>query len=80
LGFFSVTIEGYQTSLIRNCIYATKSWLDLAGYCFDNPYAEFGIGGEGFEMEGRSGVIGRGLMGPFVVVFDYRHKRMAFIR
>jgi hypothetical protein len=55
-------------------------WLDLAGYRFDNPYAEFGIGGEGFEMEGRSGVIGRGLMGPFVVVFDYRHKRMAFIR
>ena len=28
----------------------------------------------------RSCVIGRGLMGPFVVVFDYRHKRMAFIR
>lgn len=55
-------------------------WLDLAGYRFDDPVAEFGIGGEGFEMEGRSGVIGRGLMGPFVVVFDYRHKRMAFVR
>jgi hypothetical protein len=55
-------------------------WLDLAGYRFNEPVAEFGIGGEGFEMEGRSGVIGRGLMGPFVVVFDYRHKRMAFVR
>jgi hypothetical protein len=55
-------------------------WLELDGYRFDRPSAEFRIGGEGFEMEGRSGVIGRGLMGPFVVVFDYRHKRMAFIR
>jgi hypothetical protein len=55
-------------------------WLDLAGYRFDEPVAEFGIGGEGFEMEGRSGLIGRGLMGPFIVVFDYRHKRMAFVR
>ncbi|HJQ65981.1 MAG TPA: aspartyl protease family protein, partial [Gemmatimonadales bacterium] len=55
-------------------------WLDLAGYRFDDPVAEFGIGGEGFEMEGRSGVIGRGLMGPFVVVVDYRHKRIAFVR
>src|SRR4029079_2741283 len=40
-------------------------WLDLDGYRFDKPYAEFRIGGERFEMEGRSGVIGRGLMGPF---------------
>jgi len=55
-------------------------WLELDGYRFDNPYAEFRIGGEGIEMEGRSGVIGRLLMGPFVVVFDYRHKRMAFVR
>jgi hypothetical protein len=62
-------------------VFAGKlKWLDLDGYRFDNPYAEFRIGGEGFEMEGRSGVIGRGLMGPFVVVFDYRHKRMAFVR
>jgi aspartyl protease len=55
-------------------------WLDLDGYRFDNPTAEFRIGGEGFEMEGRSGVIGRPLMAPFVVVFDYVHKRMAFVR
>lgn len=62
-------------------VFAGKlQWLELDGYRFDNPYAEFRIGGEGFEMEGRSGVIGRGLMGPFVVVFDYRHKRMAFVR
>jgi aspartyl protease len=55
-------------------------WLDLEGYRFESPYAEFRIGGEGFEMEGRSGVIGRPLMGPFVVVFDYRQKRMALVR
>jgi aspartyl protease len=62
-------------------VFAGKiKWLDLEGYRFDNPNAEFRIGGEGFEMEGRSGVIGRGLMAPFVVVFDYRHKRMAFVR
>jgi hypothetical protein len=56
------------------------TWLELDGYRFDDPGASFRLGGEGFEMEGRSGVIGRPLMGPFVVVFDYRHKRMAFVR
>jgi len=55
-------------------------WLELGGHRFHDPVAEFGIGGEGFEMEGRSGVIGRGLMGPFVLVFDYPHKRLAFVR
>ncbi len=55
-------------------------WLELDGYRFDNAAAEFRLGGEGFEMEGRSGVIGRPLMRPFVVVFDYQHKRMAFVR
>jgi hypothetical protein len=55
-------------------------WLDLEGYRFESPYAEFRIGGEGFEMEGRSGVVGRPLMGPFVVVFDYRQKRVALVR
>lgn len=55
-------------------------WFELAGYKFKRPRAEFGIGGEGFEMEGRAGNIGQDFMSAFTVVFDYSHKRVAFIR
>ena len=55
-------------------------WFELAGYRFQNPVAEFFSGNEGKEMEGRAGITGRDFMSPFNVVFNYRERRIAFIR
>src|SRR6266404_3590355 len=67
---------GRNIKLLRGSI----EWFQLAGYRFQNPVAEFGVGGEGLEMEGRAGVVGRDFMAPFTIVFDYAEKRIAFIR
>lgn len=55
-------------------------WFELAGRRFKNPVAEFFTGGEGYEMEGRAGIVGRDFMSPFTVVFDYRERRIAFVK
>jgi hypothetical protein len=67
---------GRNIKLLRGSI----EWFQLAGHRFHNPVAEFGVGGEGLEMEGRAGVVGRDFMVPFTIVFNYSERRIAFIR
>jgi predicted aspartyl protease len=52
------------------------AWLDLGGRRFANVEAGFRTN---LSREGGAGVIGRELMAPFLVVFDYPHRRIAFV-
>jgi hypothetical protein len=54
-------------------------WFEIAGHKFTNPRVSFRIAGVGYEAEGVAGVIGREFMKPFIIVFDYPERRVAFI-
>jgi hypothetical protein len=51
-------------------------WIELGGRRFTNVEAGFR---SNLTREGGAGVIGRELMAPFLVVFDYPHRRIAFV-
>lgn len=51
-------------------------WIELGGRRFRNEDAGFRLN---VVREGAAGVIGRGLMRHFTTVFDYPHRRLAFI-
>jgi hypothetical protein len=52
-------------------------WFEFAGRRFEKPETEFRTMGVG--REGGAGVIGRELLAPFVTVFDYPNRRIAFV-
>lgn len=49
---------------------------ELGGRRFSNLEAGFRTN---FSREGGAGIVGRALMAPFLVVFDYPHRRIAFV-
>jgi hypothetical protein len=51
-------------------------WIDLGGRRFRNEDAGFRTN---VVREGAAGVVGRGLMRKFTTVFDYPHRRLAFL-
>lgn len=51
-------------------------WFELGGRRFANVEAGFRTN---FSREGGAGIVGRALMAPFVVVFDYPHRHIAFV-
>ncbi|HEY0035734.1 MAG TPA: hypothetical protein VGB66_03550, partial [Longimicrobium sp.] len=55
----------------------TVEWIELGGRRFENVRSGFRL--EGLSREGGAGNIGRRLMAPFTVVFDYPHRRVAFV-
>jgi hypothetical protein len=55
----------------------TVQWIELGGRRFENVRSGFRL--EGLSREGGAGNIGRRLMAPFTVVFDYPHRRVAFV-
>lgn len=61
----------------RTLVGTVKSF-ELAGQTFRDVEAAFRV--EGFSREGGAGVIGRELMAPFTVVYDYPHQRVGFVR
>lgn len=55
-------------------------WFELAGHRFSKPYVEFSLSKDGpLADEYTVGNMGQQLLLPFTLVFDYPHKRMAFI-
>jgi hypothetical protein len=55
-------------------------WFELAGHRFERPPVMFALDDEGVLGEvGTLGNIGVEFLGPFRVVFDYPHSRIAFI-
>jgi outer membrane lipoprotein-sorting protein len=59
---------------------ASLEWFELAGYKFKNPKVSFRIAGAGYEAADVAGVLGREFMKPFLIVFNYPERRVAFIR
>jgi hypothetical protein len=55
-------------------------WFEVAGYKFKNPRVSFRIAGVGYEAQDVEGVVGREFMQPFIIVFNYPERRVAFIR
>ena len=56
-------------------------WFELAGHRFEQPVVTFGLSDEGAMSGDLSvGTIGLKFLEPFVVVFDYPHKRIAFAK
>lgn len=51
-------------------------WFELGGRRFADVEAGFRTN---LSREGGAGVVGRALMAPFLVVFDYPHRRIAFV-
>jgi hypothetical protein len=51
-------------------------WFELGGRRFTDVEAGFRTN---FSREGGAGIVGRALMAPFLVVFDYPHRRIAFV-
>jgi len=51
-------------------------WFALGDRRFANVDAGFRTN---FSREGGAGIVGRALMAPFLVVFDYPHRRIAFV-
>ena len=51
-------------------------WFALGGRRFANVEAGFRTN---FSREGGAGIVGRALLAPFLVVFDYPHRRIAFV-
>lgn len=51
-------------------------WFELGGRRFAGVEAGFRAN---FSREGGAGIVGRELMAPFLVVFDYPHRRIAFV-
>lgn len=56
------------------------AWFEFAGHRFEKPIVQFDLPNNSGESQGRlAGVIGRGFLRRFVVVFDYPESRIAFL-
>ncbi|UCE60986.1 MAG: retropepsin-like domain-containing protein [Phycisphaerales bacterium] len=59
----------------------TVEWFELAGHRFEEPVVVFGLSDQGASSGHRSlGTIGLEFLEPFVVVFNYPDKKIAFVK
>jgi len=57
------------------------AWFEFAGHRFEKPMVQFDLPNNPRGSQGRlAGVIGRGFLRQFVVVFNYPESRVAFLR
>lgn len=72
----TVVSSGGNLEMLRGSL----PWFELAGHRFEDLQVSFRIAGEGYEAEHVAGVVGRELMRPFTIVFNYPRRLIAFLR